>query len=271
MNIALFAAGFLVAVALAAAAHVFFYLRHVIRLTRGNAYFGRPLAERRAIKREIETRGAIARRILTIAGRILGGRFLLETRFGGISAPSFKCSRETFERAFCFEPEPGDVIVATQMKCGTTWMQQIVYEILMHGRGDLGDGGHRHICAVSPWIESLDNVDIDDAPRLGPGRRRVIKTHLPASLCPYSPAAKYVYVTRHPASCFASIVDFATMLWGPLAPPPPRMLELFCSQRMWWGPWPAHVAGWWHWSRRYSNVLFVRFEDMRSDLGAVAR
>ncbi|RMF24736.1 MAG: hypothetical protein D6760_02700, partial [Deltaproteobacteria bacterium] len=32
-----------------------------------------------------------------------------------------------------------------------------------------------------------------------------------------------------------------------------------------------HVAGWWHWSRRYSNVLFVRFEDMRSDLGAVAR
>ncbi len=247
-----------------------FCLHRIVRMTRGNAYFGRTRAERRAIKAYIEEHGAVARGVLSILGKVVRGRFVPVASYAGITAPSFKCSRATLERAFRFEPEDGDVFVATQMKCGTTWMQQIVYEILMHGHGNLGDDGHRHICAVSPWIESFDNVDIDDAPRLGRNGRRVIKTHLPASLCPYSARAKYVYVTRHPVSCFASTLDFSILLWGPLSPPPPRLLEIFCSRRMWWGPWPAHVAGWWEWSRRYSNVLFVRFEDMRADLPAVA-
>ncbi len=40
---------------------------------------------------------------------------------------------------------------------------------------------------------------------------------------------------------------------------------------MWWGPWPAHVRGWWEKARREDNVLFVRFEDMKDDLPTVIR
>lgn len=191
--------------------------------------------------------------------------------YAGFSAPPL-CSRADFERAVGYRAGPDDVFVATQMKCGTTWMQQIVYEVLARGRGDLSDAGARHLYAVSPWIEAGFSVRLADAPRVGPSRRRVIKTHLPAALLPLAPEARYVYVTRHPVACFASCADFVRMLVGPLVPPPPRLLEWFCSERMWWGPWPDHVDGWWRASRAHSNVLVVHFEEMKADLaGSVER
>jgi hypothetical protein len=50
------------------------------------------------------------------------------------------------------------------------------------------------------------------------------------------------------------------------------MRAWFCSEEnMWWGSWPRHVESWWKLSNRHSNVLFVRFEDMKSDLGGVTR
>jgi hypothetical protein len=39
---------------------------------------------------------------------------------------------------------------------------------------------------------------------------------------------------------------------------------------MWWGPWPAHVDGWWRRARDGDNVLFVHFEEMKRDLPRVA-
>jgi len=37
-------------------------------------------------------------------------------------------------------------------------------------------------------------------------------------LCPYHTAAKYVYVARHPVSCFASCVDFMAANMGAFTP-----------------------------------------------------
>ena len=34
-------------------------------------------------------------------------------------------------------------------------------------------------------------------------------------------------------------------------------------------PWPRHVDGWWRWAESRNNVLFVHFEDMTRDFGAV--
>ena len=64
---------------------------------------------------------------------------------------------------------------------GTTWMQQIVYEIFYKRKGDLSDAGHRHLYAASPWIEAVDGVSMDEAPLHGAKGRRIIKTHLPAN------------------------------------------------------------------------------------------
>jgi len=247
------------------------FVRWYNRETYGNAYFGRPRAERDAFKRELREKsravGAIARGMR----RLRAPHAFEGARYRGVQLPPQVAVAE-WERAVAYRPEKSDVFVATQMKCGTTWMQQIVYEVLSRGRGDLGDSGHRHLYAASPWIESPWSVRMADAPRIGERGSRVIKTHLPASLCPFDPAARYVYVTRHPVACFASSVDFVTMLLGPLCPELPDLVDWFCSDRMWWGPWPAHVAGFWELAQRHPNVVFLHYEEMRTELpGAVDR
>jgi hypothetical protein len=111
-----------------------------------------------------------------------------------------------------------------------------------------------------------------EAPLIGDERpSRVIKTHLPTSLCPWDEKARYVYVVRHPVSCFASCADFVATNVGAFAPPLSAVEEWFCSAKlMWWGTWPDHVVGWWEWSQQHPNVLFVSFEDMKKDLRGVA-
>lgn len=54
------------------------------------------------------------------------------THFEGTKVPGV-CTTETMQYAKDYKPEPVDVFVATQMKCGTTWMQQIVQPGLNHG------------------------------------------------------------------------------------------------------------------------------------------
>ncbi len=158
------------------------------------------------------------------------------------------------------------------MKCGTTWMQHVVYEVLQRGHGDIVDTG-RTMYAISPWIEALKSVPIEQAPLIGSERpSRIIKTHLPAQLCPFSPESKYVYVARHPVSCFASCVDFVATNIGAAAPPLSEVEAWFCSpELMWWGTWPDHVRGWWQRSTSGTNVLFVYFEEMKRDLPGTVR
>ena len=98
-------------------------------------------------------------------------------------------------------------------------MQHLVYEVLHRGKGDIVER-RATLYGVSPWIEALKSISMEDAPLHGEERpSRVIKTHLPTELCPYSKDAKYVYVVRQPVSCFASCVDFVATNIGTFAPP----------------------------------------------------
>jgi hypothetical protein len=255
------------ALALAGLGWLVQFRRWYARVTNGLAYFGLRAAEREARKREVERRSRPLLALTRAWRRIRPPRGLPGFSFRGFSGPP-QCSRADFARAARYAPGAEDVFVATQMKCGTTWMQQLVYEVLARGRGDLGDCGFRHLYAVSPWIESRWAVPLERAPRIGERGRRVIKTHLPAALCPYGEKARYVYVTREPVACFASAADFIGMLMGPLTPEVPDLVDWFCSDRMWWGPWPGHVDGWWRWAEQRPNVLFVHYEAMLEDLPA---
>lgn len=257
--------------ATAAAAFVLAQQRWHARQTDGTAYFGRTRAERRAFKETLRRRA----RFLVPAVRAVGLVHRLPMpvcEYRGVTGPGLACSAQSYAAAAAYRPGPTDVFVATQMKCGTTWMQQVVYEVLMRGRGDFGDGGHRHLYATSPWIESTFSVPVEDAPRLGARGARLIKTHMPVQLCPYGEQARYVYVTRDPVACFASCVDFIRMLSGPMAWTLPELLDWYCSDRMWWRSWPEHVEGWWRWSEERGNVLFIHYEEMLDDLpGVVGR
>ena len=258
----------LVPLSLAAAALTLVrFQRWYVRSTSGTRYFGRTSEGRREFAAEVRRRGRRAAWIASRIARLHSPKPPVGVELLGVTAPP-QCTPKDFARAVHYEAEDGDVVVVTQMKCGTTWMQQIVYEIAMRGQGNLGDDGRRHIYAVSPWIEASWAVPMQDAPRLGSDRIRLIKSHMPVRLLPIGDKARYVYVTRHPVACFASCADFVTMLLGPLAPSRETLLEWFCSERMWWGPWPDHVEGWWQAAQTHANVLFIRFEEMRANLPA---
>jgi Sulfotransferase domain len=252
---------------LAVCLRLWLFLRWYRQQTGEDAYYGRTAAERASFRTEFAERGRFVVGLAERAARVRRPRRPPGFRWRGVAGPP-PC-RRGFRLAAAYHPIAGDVFVVSQMKCGTTWMQQIVYEVLSSGRGDLGDGGHRALYALSPWIESFFSVPLERAPRIGEHKARLIKTHLPTDLCPYGGQARYVYVTRHPVACFASCVDFVTMLFGPLAPCRRHLLDWYCSDHMWWRPWPDHVEGWWRWTQERSNVLFIRYEELLVDLPAV--
>ena len=242
------------------------------RRSRGLAYFGLPTKERKHFKRRLAFHSTVLAPMIRLLAR--ASPFTFEKAsfdYHGVTGPKGTCSPESFRAGAGYRPSLSDVFVVTQMRSGTTWMQHLVYEVLMRGQGDLVETG-RTLNAVSPWLESEIGVPVEAALTVGRERTwRVIKTHFPAPLCPYSPAARYVYVARHPASCFASCVDFLADNLGPAAPTLNALETWFCSESMWWGSWPRHVEGWWRRSLEESNVLFVRYETMLEDLPGVAR
>ena len=239
--------------------------------TKGLAYFGRPKAERQRFKQKVAKYGRFLRPLLRPFAARASDPNQFTISYNGVRAPANNCNNKSFAQAVHYTPQPNDLFVVTQMKCGTTWMQQLAYELLLHGQGDLSDAGHGHLYAVSPWLESFNGVSVAAAPLIGRSQNRLIKTHLPASLCPYNEAAQYIYVTRHPASCYRSLVDFFHSVSGPFTPPEDALLNWFCSDRMWWGSWPDHVAGFWQRAQTRPNVLFLHFEEMKRDLPAVIR
>jgi hypothetical protein len=259
--IVLFVAGF---------QYLAWYQRWENRNTVGMAYYGKSLAERRAIKECIR---GYSRPVMPFVKLLAMGvqkqAGMPGFEYEGVWGPPKVSSPAVFERASKYQPGPEDVFVATQMRCGTTWMQQIVYEIVNRGKGDLSDNGHGHLYAVSPWLDGVNSVSVEDGPFVGERRTRIIKTHLPIKLCPYSERAKYIYVTRHPVSCFASIVDYNRTLLGPFMPELDKMVDWFCSNRMYWLPWPEHVQGWWQWSQTRKNVLFIHYEEMTENFAVV--
>jgi hypothetical protein len=258
------------AMAMANVLYLAWYFHWEVSQTSGVSYFGRTTAGRRELKRQIRRRSRPAlplARLLSLTARTQ--TTLPAFEYQGVCGPPRVSSPEIFARASRYQPRPADVFVATQMRCGTTWMQQVVYQVVTRGQGEFTDEGLRHMYAVSPWIDAANSVSLDDAPLVGEPPVRIIKTHLPAALCPYAPEARYIYVARHPVSCFASIVDFNRSTVGPVLPPVSALATWFCSDRMYWSPWPEHVNGWWQWAEDRRNVLFVHFEEMTRDLGAV--
>jgi len=92
-----------------------------------------------------------------------------------------------------FERRPGDIIITTPAKCGTTWMQTIV-GILLNQRTDLPPIG-----TISPWLDMQIRTEDEIFGLLeAQTGRRFIKTHTPLDGLPVDPSVTYLAVIRHP-------------------------------------------------------------------------
>jgi aryl sulfotransferase len=172
-----------------------------------------------------------------------------------------------------------DIVIATYAKSGTTWMQQIVAQLLFDGDPDLA------VAEMSPWLDLRVPPKQVKLPVVeAQTHRRFMKTHLPVDALRFSPQAKYLYIGRdgcdvvwsmynHHANAnatwYAALNDTPGRVGPPIGPPPPDVREYW---RDWmdrdghpfWPFW-ENVRSWWA-IRALPNVKLVHFADLKRDL-----
>ena len=177
-----------------------------------------------------------------------------------------------------------DIIIATYAKSGTTWMQQIVGQLLFNGDPDIS------VAEISPWLDLRIPPKEVKLPLVeAQPHRRFLKTHLPVDALVFSPAAKYIYIGRdgrdvvwsmynHHANANQAWYDALNLTPGRIGSPidrPPSDIRQYWLDWVerdghpFWPFWNS-VRSWWE-IRDLPNVLFVHFADLKSDMPGVMR
>jgi hypothetical protein len=100
-----------------------------------------------------------------------------------------------------FTFRPGDIVISTPSKCGTTWMQMIC-ALLIFRSTELP----APLTTLSPWLD-MRLRPIDDVLRVldDQKHRRFIKTHTPLDGLPEAEGVSYVTVGRDPRDVVISM------------------------------------------------------------------
>jgi aryl sulfotransferase len=114
-----------------------------------------------------------------------------------------------------FPFRPGDIVISTPRKSGTTWMQMIC-ALLIFQTSDLP----APLWRLSPWLDAPDlPAEYVYAELAAQRHRRFIKTHTPLAQIPSDARVTYLVTARHPVDAFVSMYHQNRLLRPP--PPPP--------------------------------------------------
>ena len=183
----------------------------------------------------------------------------------GIVFPPF-IDQQRMDELKDFHLRPDDLFVVTYPKSGTTWMQQIVRLIANDGEDD-----GTIVTEAIPWLEKdygkvlPSGVKVDEMPS-----PRRFKSHTPYHMMPggmpHTSPAKYIYVARNPKDTAVSLYYHARrLLFFQYTGAWDHFLHLFTSGKVESGLWFDHVLEWWK-HKDNSNVLFLKYEDMKKDI-----
>ncbi|VAH38352.1 unnamed protein product [Triticum turgidum subsp. durum] len=158
-----------------------------------------------------------------------------------------------------FTPRPGDVLLASPAKCGTTWLKALAFATMARGAYPPTDAQHPllrmnpHECV--PFMDELFTAGQDARLEALPSPR-LMHTHMHHSLLPAS-------VTRDPKDMLVSLWHFVKGVR------PFTFDDLFnsaCEGKTPNGPIWDHLIGYWSTSKTSpDNVLFLRYEEMLID------
>ena len=172
-----------------------------------------------------------------------------------------------------------DIVVATYGKAGTTWMQQMLAQVL------LGPDPELSVAEMSPWLDLRVPPKAVKLPVVeAQAHRRFLKTHLPVDALVYSPRAKYLYIGRDARDVVWSMYNHhanANSKWyealndtpgrvGPPIEPPPADIRQYWLDWLerdgfpFWSFW-ENARSWWA-IRHLPNLMFVHFADLKRDL-----
>ena len=169
-----------------------------------------------------------------------------------------------------YQPDEHDVFITCFSKSGTNWAMQIAQQLAWHGRAEFD-----HIHDVVPWPEArfAHIASLHQSPPGGPSPTglRVIKTHLPATLVPYDPRARYITVLRDPKAVMVSAYYFVLGVFGQLERISfDQWYEMACRSGPVANAWANHAASYWAWRDR-PNVLVLTYAEMKDDLSGTVR
>jgi len=172
-----------------------------------------------------------------------------------------------------------DVVIATWAKSGTTWLQQIVGQLIFEGAEDVP------ILDLAPWVD-LRGVPKDEVLDMleGQTNRRSMKTHLPVDALVFSPQAKYIYIGRDGRDTLWSLYNHhsrGSQMWyqmlnetpgliGPPLEPPPSDIRQYFHEWLdqdgypFWPFW-SNIQSWWD-IRHLPNVLLLHFNNLKADM-----
>lgn len=172
-----------------------------------------------------------------------------------------------------------DIVIATYAKSGTSWMQQIVSQLIFQGQEGLP------VAEMSPWVDlRVPPKEIKLPAIAGQTHRRFLKTHLPVDALVFSEKAKYIYVGRDARDVMWSLHNHhanANGMWydalnntpgrvGPeIGAPAESPAEYFTNwldnDGLPFWPYWENVRSWWE-LRNLSNVKLVHFANLKRDL-----
>ena len=113
----------------------------------------------------------------------------------------YTSSDEDSGRWLDFDFRPGDIVISTRSKSGTTWMQMIC-ALLVFRTEELP----APLPELSPWLDWLGSPTAALYERLdAQDHRRFIKTHTPLDGVPIDPGVTYIVVGRHPLDMAVSL------------------------------------------------------------------
>lgn len=192
-----------------------------------------------------------------------------------------------------FEFRPGDIVISTPPKAGTT-LTQMICALLILQSPDLGGP----IDDVSPWLDmQTRSVEAVFAALAAQRHRRVIKTHTPRDGLPYDERVTYICVARDPRDMALSwdnhvanmnleaffaararavgTADLAELMTDPPPTPPAAQIDRFWAYMDAPGgsgarptslaATMAHLASFWA-IRDAPNVVLLHYADLTADL-----
>ncbi|XP_059622665.1 sulfotransferase 1B1-like [Phlebotomus argentipes] len=177
---------------------------------------------------------------------------------------------EIAQRIENFQVRPDDVWVVTFAKCGTTWTQEMVWQLCM----DLDYETPKTVILQDrfPFLEFASvlpkalNLRDEIAKLESMPSPRMIKTHLPAHLLPkqiWSVKPKIIYVARNAKDTAVSFYHHYRNLHrfpGTFD----DFMEAFLHDHVIFAPYHSHIVDFWR-MRNEENILFLTFEDMKKD------
>jgi len=177
-----------------------------------------------------------------------------------------------------------DIIIASWAKSGTTWLQQIIGQLLFDGRPDLP------IAEMSPWLDlRVPPKTVKLQALEEQTHRRFLKTHLPVDALVFSPKARYLYIARDGRDAVWSMYNHHVKANGvlyetlnetpgrvgpPIGPPAATVRQYFLDWlekdgHPWWPYW-ENVRTWWE-IRALPNVMLLHFTKLKEDMPGAIR